>query len=460
MFTEDVYKALIQPISDESFCGYYLKGDKAAFRQLRNAFNLAQTSLRKLSQNPDGNELDVLQEENNANWSALSSELLQVFRKSSRDIELIGWFIASQLFMDTTVDSFTKTLKWLAELIDLHWDVLNPVLPSDKLKGESAEEQATEQAKAKAKAFFQLLGDSEESCLLYAPILMLPLIGDISFYQYQSAEKRGEVGIIKQHASQFLGAERAAVQRKLNNLNRAMIEVEQMASTTSKHCQSVGVLAPNFNFIKTLVTKVSKAIQHLTGIIPANENAVIASSNPADTTQNKSDDVELNSEQLVTSTQSIQLGQQMMATQSQNLSQTAAMNSMNRNVALHQLREVSDYFRQSEPHSPVSFLVEKAIRWGGMSLPDLLKEMMEEPEGGLLNKIFSTAGLDHSDQVLLPEIAKQSVSSREVSKVSSMTAKTGSKPMETTVSDVPRTDAHVNQNPKNGSPAKSTALSW
>ncbi|MCL1078180.1 type VI secretion protein [Parashewanella spongiae] len=460
MFSEDLRQELLQPINDESFCGYYIKGDKAAFRQLRNAFNLAQTSLRKLSQNPDGNELDVLQEENAENWSALANELLQVFRKSSRDIELIGWFLASQLFMDSTVASFTKSLEWFAELLDTNWGVLNPVLPIEKLKGDSIEEHTAEQAKAKAKAFFQLLGDSEESCLLYAPVLMLPLIGDISFYQYQSAERRGEIGLIKQNAAQLLGAERTTVQRKLNNLQRAIVEIDRMSLVCDKHCQSAGVLSPNFNFVKTLLGKFDKAIQYLTGLKPAMENAVNTESSTETELKNEVSKDELSSEKLTTETQAIQQEQQIMMTQSQNMSQTAAMNSINRNVALHQLREISDYFRQSEPHSPVSFLIEKAIRWGGMSLPDLLKEMLEEPEGGLLNKIFNTAGLDQSDQVLLPEISNQSSGVKAASKVANVAATIGSKPVEASVSDVPRADTQINQNPKNGSPAKSTALSW
>jgi len=49
---------------------------------------------------------------------------------------------------------------------------------------------------------------------------------------------------------------------------------------------------------------------------------------------------------------------------------------MNRDLAFHELRKIANYFAKSEPHSPVSFLLEKAIRWGYMSLPDLMEELV------------------------------------------------------------------------------------
>ncbi|MGB0894722.1 MAG: ImpA family type VI secretion system protein [Parashewanella sp.] len=464
MFTKNTYKTLIQPINEKSFCGYYLKGDKAAFRQLRNGFNLAQTSLRKLSQNPDSAELENLQNENTNNWGTLSNDLVDVFKGSSRDVELIGWFSAAQLFLDPSIESFAMCLEWFAFLVDEHWDELNPVLPEDKLKTETESERLTEQAKAKLKAFFQLLGDSEESSLLYAPILMLPLVADVSFFHYQSAEKRGEAGQIQQHTLQQAAQERDLITTKMENLNRATAAIDKLAVSAAKHCQAVGVSSPNFNFVKGLVAKVSKAIEYLTGIKLA-DTATAQLDNESGLPQASEG---RHNEETSTETglgQPAEMGQQMLISSAPNLSQTAAMNSMNRTIALHQLREISDYFRQSEPHSPVSFLIEKAIRWGGMSLPNLLKEMMEEPEDGLLNKIFNVAGLDHCDQVMLPEISQQTPHTQTVLKTSNTTANSSlltgnTKAVEAKVSDVRKADAPLNQKPSNVNSTESTALSW
>ncbi|KXI22595.1 type VI secretion system ImpA family N-terminal domain-containing protein [Photobacterium sanguinicancri] len=87
-FTEDKIENLSQAISDEQFCGTYLKSERQVFRPLRNEFNLAQTSQRQLIQTPDPTEVDALQESNLQNWSVLSDSLFDVFKTSSRDVEL------------------------------------------------------------------------------------------------------------------------------------------------------------------------------------------------------------------------------------------------------------------------------------------------------------------------------------------------------------------------------------
>ncbi|MFC5481049.1 type VI secretion system protein TssA [Massilia suwonensis] len=46
--------------------------------------------------------------------------------------------------------------------------------------------------------------------------------------------------------------------------------------------------------------------------------------------------------------------------------------------ALAQLRAVADYFRQTEPHSPVAYLAEKAARWGEQPLHLWLKTVVKD----------------------------------------------------------------------------------
>ncbi len=49
-----------------------------------------------------------------------------------------------------------------------------------------------------------------------------------------------------------------------------------------------------------------------------------------------------------------------------------------REQALAQLREVADFFRRTEPHSPVAYLAEKAAGWGEMSLHLWLRTVLKE----------------------------------------------------------------------------------
>lgn len=51
-----------------------------------------------------------------------------------------------------------------------------------------------------------------------------------------------------------------------------------------------------------------------------------------------------------------------------------------REQALAQLREVADFFRRTEPHSPVAYLAEKAASWGEMSLHLWLRTVLKNED--------------------------------------------------------------------------------
>lgn len=50
-----------------------------------------------------------------------------------------------------------------------------------------------------------------------------------------------------------------------------------------------------------------------------------------------------------------------------------------RDHALQRLREVADFFRRTEPHSPVAYLAAKAASWGEMPLHTWLKLVVKDP---------------------------------------------------------------------------------
>jgi type VI secretion system protein ImpA len=62
-----------------------------------------------------------------------------------------------------------------------------------------------------------------------------------------------------------------------------------------------------------------------------------------------------------------------------------------RAAALRQLAEVAAFFRRTEPHSPVAYLVERAVQWGHMPLEHWLKEVIND--GTVLAHVRETLGL-------------------------------------------------------------------
>jgi type VI secretion system protein ImpA len=59
--------------------------------------------------------------------------------------------------------------------------------------------------------------------------------------------------------------------------------------------------------------------------------------------------------------------------------------------ALARLAVVADFFRRTEPHSPVAYLVQRAVRWGQMPLEQWLQEVIVD--NNVLNNVRETLGL-------------------------------------------------------------------
>jgi type VI secretion system protein ImpA len=62
-----------------------------------------------------------------------------------------------------------------------------------------------------------------------------------------------------------------------------------------------------------------------------------------------------------------------------------------REDAFRLLESVSDYFRRTEPHSPLSYSLEQCVRWGRMPLPDLLAELV--PDEMTRAQLFKLTGI-------------------------------------------------------------------
>ncbi len=66
-----------------------------------------------------------------------------------------------------------------------------------------------------------------------------------------------------------------------------------------------------------------------------------------------------------------------------------------RDDALRRLAEVALYFRQTEPHSPVSYLVERAGMWAKMSFEELLTELVKD--SGTRDQIGELLGIKRTE---------------------------------------------------------------
>jgi type VI secretion system protein ImpA len=57
---------------------------------------------------------------------------------------------------------------------------------------------------------------------------------------------------------------------------------------------------------------------------------------------------------------------------------TASGAIQNRQDALKRLSDIADFFRKTEPHSPISYLVQRAVKWGNMPLENWLQDVIKD----------------------------------------------------------------------------------
>lgn len=62
-----------------------------------------------------------------------------------------------------------------------------------------------------------------------------------------------------------------------------------------------------------------------------------------------------------------------------------------RSDALRKLSEIAAYFQKTEPHSPVAYLVQRAVKWGNMPLDTWLQDVIKDD--GVLGQLRETLGM-------------------------------------------------------------------
>jgi type VI secretion system protein ImpA len=66
-----------------------------------------------------------------------------------------------------------------------------------------------------------------------------------------------------------------------------------------------------------------------------------------------------------------------------------------RQDALKRLADVAEYFRKNEPHSPVSYLVQRAVKWGNMPLESWLQDVIKDET--IIYQLRQTLGFNTGD---------------------------------------------------------------
>ena len=418
---------LLVPISDEEPSGSYLKLDRSAYRSLRNVYNSAQSSFRQLVETPDASSDPAIVDANTENWAELRKISEETLTSQSKDLEILGWYITSQLFTSQPFNNLANAIPALNLFIDQFWDTLNPMLPEAKLKASDEAGKAKEITEFNTKPLLQLVGESVDSSSVYIPFQMLDFCAGITFGDYLTAERKGNIAELKETAlSSFDGS----VSETLYLLASIFSELEVAEKNLAEKCQAAGATVISFNFIKTNVRDLIKAIHFLVGEklapwplddnfhviqnsteVPQQDDSIHSASRQASDTPIDSS-LATETSQNSRATNPVNQGNGSVASdgQTQALNNPASLNQtqtivqnissinsiVNRDHAFQEIRKIAEYFKETEPHSPIAFLLERSIRWGYMSFPELLQEMVGNES--VIAQINQMTGMDNLDK--------------------------------------------------------------
>lgn len=282
-----------------------------------------------------------------ADWQTVQKLATEILTNHSKDLEVCSWLIEA-LLREHSFAGLAEGFYLTQQLIDKFWGELYPTPDEDGII-------------TRLMPLIGLNGEETDGTLI-VPIALIKLTegrshGPFSLWQYQQAvevsriadiEKRNQrmnAGAVTLDSIMLAASETSAqfFQTLLHDLQICVDEFTKLNNVLNEKC---GEYAPPSSRIQTQLNNCLDCIKIISlGIL---ENSLI------ETKTNSS-------EELVTLSKE-------------------NINSNSREKILQSLLNAADYFRQSEPHSPVSYLLERTVRWARMPLHELLKEIISDEQ--------------------------------------------------------------------------------
>lgn len=340
---------LLSPIAEEQPVGTDVRLDfspTSPYQIIKNARNSARSAERN-------NLFASINTEADSHWRLVLDTAPEIIGKHGKDLEVACWY-AEALIRRYGFQGLRDSFKLIHGLIENYWDELFPLPDEDGMETRVA-------------PLTGLNGEGAEGVII-APIRNVVITeGDrpYSYWQYQQARE-----------VQRLPDEEAR-QQKIADLGFGLSDIEKAVDDSDKqffidlrddiqgcidvykafnqllegHCESH--VAPPSSNIQNALSEILGAINHLgKDKFPletemTDEDVATNGGEPAD------DAIPVN---------------------------TANPSGpiRNREAAFRQLSLIAEFFRKTEPHSPISYVLEKAVKWGDMPLSRLILELIPD----------------------------------------------------------------------------------
>ena len=354
-------EALLAPISEESPAGSDVRSDfspTSLYFRLRDARADARAAERAADANPG----EVVSPEGWRNVRALAAEILST---QAKDLEAAAW-LTEALVRSNGLAGLAFGASLLGGLAERYWDQLYPMPDEDGLETRVAPVTG-------------LNGEGGDGTLSQ-PLQKLPLFKDangetVMFFQYQQSaeletiadQKRVEAriasGVLPYEAMR--GAARAAAPGAYVALRRNLVAARTAWSALGEiFDRMAGRDAPPTGRIAEALSQIGEFVARYA---PPEAAAAMVEEVA----------VEAGGDSAVPGAGEAGPGKpKRLAT---------------REDALATLAEIAEYFRRTEPQSPLAYTIDEAIRRGRLSWPELIAELVHDDQ--VRNNILMSLGL-------------------------------------------------------------------
>lgn len=368
---------LLADISESSPCGDDTREDASPaspYFTLKDLRNQARAQERQVFSDDEPPQIPQ--------WRQLMEEIPEVLETRSKDLEFVAWLIEA-LCRERGFDGLTDGFNLARELIENFWGQIYP-LPDE-------EGQETRIA-----PLVGLNGLDGEGTLI-KPIISVPLFFDgdgSTSYATWHAEQAADVARldsaraearIRSGAMSLEVLEKAVRETPTEHLVTMRLSIERCKSAFAALSDTMdqameGDLQPTSNIRKAL-DRCQLALNHHAG---QRIDDYLAAHAPA---QESQEVAETGASEAASGVALAAEGQRVDPVK-------VAIES--RKDALVQLRKLSEFFHRTEPHSPVSYAILRAVRWSELSLPELMDELISDQ--GARDGFFKLTGVPAPEQ--------------------------------------------------------------
>ena len=368
-------ESLINPISEDNAVGADPRLDDSptsVYYQIKDVRNQARAAERKAL---------MYGEEDESDWSAIAELAPELLTTIAKDLEIAA-YLTETMVRERGFAGLRDSFSLLAELVERYGDEIFPLPDEDGIETRVA-------------PLSGLNGEGGDGTLI-APIARIPITGSTSLGEFHSVDLQQSKNLDSlsseardqqiQEGVPELSAVMTAIhetsdqfyQNLLEDLDGATVAFERMNRACDEKYDRD---APPSSAIENAIGEVRKTLMGLVG-------SRIESLAPEEEVPQESSETS---------------SEESAPTESGTAAPSASIASasiQNREEAFRGVLRIAEFFKKTEPHSPISFALERIVRWGRMPLPQLLKELIQDDTS--IDNMFKLVGIPGTDEEVTP----------------------------------------------------------